>query len=306
MPHILVVGSLAYDDVQTPYDRRREVLGGAASYFSLAARLYAPVRLMGVVGDDFRQSDLERLRQKGVDIGGVDRAKGRSFRWLGRYDHDLVTAETINTDLGVFGDWEPQVPPSFVDSEFVFLANILPEIQLRMLEQVRAPIAVALDTMNYWIERKRDALTTVMSRVDIVTINEAEARQFCGTHNVIRAAREILALGPRAVVIKRAEYGALAVMRGTGGRAPRLFWTPAYPLEEVRDPTGAGDAFAGGLLGHLARAGTVDDRTLSHAVLHGTVCASFAVEQFSVDGIEQADEAGVEARVRELQALVSP
>ncbi|OLC22271.1 MAG: hypothetical protein AUH33_00120 [Chloroflexi bacterium 13_1_40CM_68_21] len=306
MPHILVVGSLAYDDVQTPYDRRREVLGGAASYFSLAARLYAPVRLMGVVGDDFRQSDLERLQQKGVDIGGVDRAKGRSFRWLGRYDHDLVTAETINTDLGVFGDWEPQVPPSFVDSEFVFLANILPEIQLRMLEQVRAPIAVALDTMNYWIERKRDALTTVMSRVDIVTINEAEARQFCGTHNVIRAAREILALGPRAVVIKRAEYGALAVMRGTGGRAPRLFWTPAYPLEEVRDPTGAGDAFAGGLLGHLARAGTVDDRTLSHAVLHGTVCASFAVEQFSVDGIEQADEAGVEARVRELQALVSP
>ena len=305
MPHILVVGSLAYDDVQTPYDRRREVLGGAASYFSLAARLYAPVRLMGVVGDDFRETDLERLQKKGVDIGGVDRAKGRSFRWLGRYDHDLVTAETINTDLGVFGDWEPQVPASFTDSEFVFLANILPEIQLRMLEQVRAPVVVALDTMNYWIERKRDALTTVMARVDIVTINEAEARQFRGTHNVIRAAREILALGPRAVVIKRAEYGALALMRGTGGGAPRLFWTPAYPLEEVRDPTGAGDAFAGGLLGHLARAGKLDDRTLCRAVLHGTVCASFAVEQFSVDGIEQADEAGVEARVRELQALVS-
>jgi len=305
VPHILVVGSLAYDDVQTPYDRRREVLGGAASYFSLAARLYAPVRLMGVVGDDFRETDLERLQKKGVDIGGVDRAKGRSFRWLGRYDHDLVTAETINTDLGVFGDWEPQVPASFTDSEFVFLANILPEIQLRMLEQVRAPVVVALDTMNYWIERKRDALTTVMARVDIVTINEAEARQFRGTHNVIRAAREILALGPRAVVIKRAEYGALALMRGTGGGAPRLFWTPAYPLEEVRDPTGAGDAFAGGLLGHLARAGKLDDRTLCRAVLHGTVCASFAVEQFSVDGIEQADEAGVEARVRELQALVS-
>jgi sugar/nucleoside kinase (ribokinase family) len=305
VPHILVVGSLAYDDVQTPYDRRRDVLGGAASYFSLAARLYAPVRLMGVVGDDFRESDLERLQKKGVDIGGVERAKGRSFRWLGRYDHDLVTAETINTDLGVFGDWEPQVPASFTDSEFVFLANILPEIQLRMLEQVRAPVVVALDTMNYWIERKRDALTTVMARVDIVTINEAEARQFRGTHNVIRAAREILALGPRAVVIKRAEYGALALMRGTGGGAPRLFWTPAYPLEEVRDPTGAGDAFAGGLLGHLARAGTLDDRTLCRAVLHGTVCASFAVEQFSVDGIEQADEAGIEARVRELQALVS-
>ena len=299
MPHILVVGSLAYDDVQTPYERRSDVLGGAASYFSLAARLYAPVRLMGVVGDDFRESDLQRLRKSGVDTAGVERAKGRSFRWLGRYDHDLVTAETINTDLGVFGDWDPEVPAAFTDSEFVFLANILPEIQLRMLEQVRAPIAVALDTMNYWIERKRDALTKVMSRVDIVTINEAEARQFCGTHSVIRAARQILALGPRAVVIKRAEYGALLLTKD------RTFWTPAYPLEEVRDPTGAGDAFAGGLLGHLAESGTVDDRTLCRAVLHGTVCASFAVEQFSVDGIEQADQKGVEARVRELQTLVS-
>jgi sugar/nucleoside kinase (ribokinase family) len=305
VPHILVVGSLAYDDVQTPYDRRRDVLGGAASYFSLAARLYAPVRLMGVVGDDFRESDLERLQKAGIDISGVERAKGRSFRWLGRYDHDLVTAETINTDLGVFGDWDPHVPAKFTDSEFVFLANILPAIQLRMLEQVHKPVAVALDTMNYWIERRRDELTEVMSRVDIVTINEGEARQFCGTHNVIRAAREILALGPRAVVIKRAEYGALALLRGSGGRAPRLFWTPAFPLEEVRDPTGAGDAFAGGLLGHLARAGTVDDQALCRAVLHGTVCASFAVEQFSVDGIEQADQAGVEARVRELQTLVS-
>ena len=298
-PHILVVGSLAYDDVHTPYDSRREVLGGAASYFSLAACLYAPVRLMGVVGDDFRTSDLDRLKAKGIDLAGVEHAKGKSFRWLGKYDHDLVTAETINTDLGVFGDWEPAVPPGFVDSEFVFLANILPEIQGRMLDQVRAPRATALDTMNYWIERRRDALTSVMARVDIVTINEAEARQLCGTHSVLKAAREILRLGPRAVVIKRAEYGALLV---TGDR---LFWTPAYPLEEVRDPTGAGDAFAGGLLGHLARAGKLDDRTLCEAVLHGTVCASFAVEDFSVDGIERADAAGVERRVRELHALVS-
>ena len=297
--HILVVGSLAYDDVRTPYDSRREVLGGAASYFSLAACLYAPVRLMGVVGDDFRASDLERLRAKGIDLAGVEHAKGRSFRWLGRYDHDLATAETINTELGVFGDWEPAVPPAFADSEFVFLANILPEIQRRMLEQVRKPKAVALDTMNYWIERRRDALADVMTRVDIVTVNEAEARQFCGTHNVLKAARQILALGPRAVVIKRAEYGALLLT------AERIFWTPAYPLEEVRDPTGAGDAFAGGLLGHLARAGALDDRTLCQAVLHGTVCASFAVEAFSVDGIERADLASVERRVGELEALAT-
>jgi sugar/nucleoside kinase (ribokinase family) len=297
--HILVVGSLAYDDVNTPYDSRREVLGGAASYFSLAACLYAPVRLMGVVGDDFRASDLERLRTKGIDLAGVEHAKGKSFRWLGRYDHDLATAETINTDLGVFGDWEPTVPPAFVDSEFVFLANILPEIQGRMLDQVRRPKAIALDTMNYWIERRREALAGVMARVDIVTINEAEARQFCGTHNVLKAAREILALGPRAVVIKRAEYGALLLT------ADRVFWTPAYPLEDVRDPTGAGDAFAGGLLGHLARVGKLDDRTLCRAVLHGTVCASFAVEAFSVDGIERADLEAVERRVGELEALVT-
>jgi len=297
--HILVVGSLAYDDVHTPYDSRREVLGGAASYFSLAACLYAPVRLMGVVGDDFRASDLERLRVKGIDLSGVDHAKGRSFRWLGKYDHDLATAETINTDLGVFGDWEPTVPPAFADSEFVFLANILPEIQRRMLDQVRAPKAIALDTMNYWIERRRDALADVMTRVDIVTVNEAEARQFCGTHNVLKAAREILALGPRAVIIKRAEYGALLLT------ADRIFWTPAYPLDEVRDPTGAGDAFAGGLLGHLAQAGKLDDRTLCRAVLHGTVCASFAVEQFSVDGIERADLGAIERRVGQLEALVT-
>jgi sugar/nucleoside kinase (ribokinase family) len=296
--HILVVGSLAYDDVQTPYDSRREVLGGAASYFSLAACLYAPVRLMGVVGDDFRASDLERLRAKGIDLAGVEHAKGKSFRWLGRYDHDLATAETINTDLGVFGEWEPTVPPTFVDSEFVFLANILPEIQGRMLEQVRSPKAIALDTMNYWIERRRDALADVMTRVDIVTVNEAEARQFCGTHNVVKAARQMLALGPRAVIIKRAEYGALLLT------AERIFWTPAYPLDEVRDPTGAGDAFAGGLLGHLARTGKLDDRTLCQAVLHGTVCASFAVEAFSVDGIERADLGHVERRVGELEALV--
>ena len=299
MPHILVVGSLAYDDVQTPYDSRSEVLGGAASYFSLAARLYAPVRLMGVVGDDFRESDLDRLRAKGIDLDGVERASGRSFRWLGRYDHDLATAETLNTDLGVFGTWDPKVPARFADSEFVFLANILPAIQSRMLDQVRAPHAVALDTMNYWIARERAALTAVMSRVGIVTLNEAELRQYCATHNVLHAAREVLALGPRAVVIKRAEYGALLVTRD------RLFWTPAFPLEEVRDPTGAGDAFAGGLLGHLAESGAVDDAALCRAVVHGTVCASFAVEQFSVDGIERADRASVEKRVRRLTELVS-
>ena len=305
MPHILVVGSLAYDDVQTPFDSRRGVLGGAASYFALAAALYAPVRLVGVVGDDFRDADLARFASRQIDLAGLERRPGRSFRWLGRYDEELNAAETLNTDLGVFADWQPRVPAAFADSEFVFLANILPAIQLRLLDQVRAPTAVALDTMNYWIERERDVLAQVVARVDIVTVNEAEARQFCRTHSVLRAAREILALGPRAVVIKRAQYGALLFARAPAG-ARRMFWAPAYPLEAVRDPTGAGDAFAGGLLGHLAQTGSLDNGTLCRAVLHGTVCASFAVEEFSVEGIERADPAGIAARLRELEALVTP
>ena len=296
---ILVVGSLAYDDVETPFERRKAVLGGAASYFALAARLYAPVRLCGVVGDDFVQSDLERLASRGIDMAGVERRPGRSFRWLGRYNYELNTAETINTDLGVFADWQPEVPSSFRDSDTVFLANIHPRIQLRTLEQVRSPRIAAVDTMNYWIERERDALIQVISRVQIVTVNEAEARQLCKTHSTVRAGREILKLGPRAVVIKRGEYGAVLFTKD------RVFWAPAYPLEEIRDPTGAGDSFAGGLMGELSRTDNIDDTALCRAVLNGTVCASYAVEDFSVEGIDRADPAAIDRRVRELERLVT-
>lgn len=285
--------------MQTPFASRTEVLGGAASYFALAASMYAPVRLVGVVGDDFRERDLERFRQRGIDIEGVERERGRSFRWLGRYDYGLNAAETINTDLGVFGDWRPRVPARFTTSELVFLANIHPEIQLHTLEQMRKPALVVLDTMNFWIEKERDALVKVIGRVDIVSINEAEVRQLAGTQSVFRAAKEVLALGPRAVVVKRSEYGALLLTR------ERAFWTPAYPLEEVRDPTGAGDAFAGGFMGHLASCAQIDDTTFRRAMLHGTVCASFAVEDFSVDGIERADAETAKARVRDLEALAT-
>ena len=298
-PHILVVGSLAYDEVHTPYESRRDVLGGAASYFSLAARLYAPVRLMSVVGDDFRSSDLDRLRTRGVDVDGVEHTRGRSFRWLGRYDSGLAAAETMNTELGVFGDWRPTVPPEYADSDYVFLANMAPRIQRSVLDQIHKPNVVALDTMHEWIGRDRDALAEVMRRVDIVTVNDAEARQFSGTKDVESAARAMLALGPRAVVIKRGADGAILLT------ADRVSTVPAYPTADVRDPTGAGDAFAGGLLGHLARARALDDRTMRRAVLHGTACASFVVETFSVDGIEAATPAAVEKRVGELEALVT-
>lgn len=298
MTNILVVGSLAYDDVQTPVEHRTNVLGGAASYFAIAASLYAPVRLVGVVGDDFREADLQRLRGRGIDLAGLERRRGGSFRWLGKYDYAMNTAETINTDLGVFADWQPKVPEAFADSEFVFLANIDPEIQLATLRSVRSPKAVALDTMNYWIDHKREALLEVLSHVDIVSVNESEARQLCGTVSVPKAAREILALGPRAVVVKRGEYGSVLFTRTFS------FWSPAFPFDEVIDPTGAGDSFAGGFLGHLAESGSVDDRALRRATLHGTVCASFAVESFSVDGIEAATAQDVAARYRVLQDLV--
>ena len=295
---ILGVGSLAYDDVRTPLASRKSVLGGAASYFSMAASLYAPVRLVGVVGDDFREEDVARLTSRGIDIAGLERREGRSFRWKGTYDFALDTAETINTDLGVFGDWQPRIPQEFADSEFVFLANIHPKIQLATLEQIKRPALVALDTMNYWIEKEREALVRVIKRVDIVSINVGEVRQFVGTTSVVRAAREILALGPRALVVKRGEHGATLFTNDS------MFWSPAWPLEEVVDPTGAGDTFAGGVLGYLADQGAVDDAALRRAVLHGSVCASFAVERFSVDGIEAATRGDVEARHDALRDLI--
>ncbi len=300
MADILVVGSLAYDDVQTPFERRRSVLGGAASYFAFAAVLYARVHLVGVVGEDFDGDDVGRLARRGIDTDGIERRPGRSFRWFGRYDYDMSTAETLNTDLGVFGDWHPRVPDGLRETPYVFLANIDPEIQLDVLRQVRAPRLVAMDTMNYWLEFKRPHVAEVMARSQVVCINEAEARQFAQTFSIIRAAREILELGPTALVIKRGEHGAMLFTRDGG-----VFWSPAYPLEKVQDPTGAGDAFAGGLIGHLATADVLDPTELRRATVHGTVCASFAVESFSVDGIEGADADALEGRYRVLRSLVS-
>ncbi|MBU6423293.1 MAG: sugar kinase [Chloroflexota bacterium] len=299
MPEILVVGSVAYDDVQTPFDRRRDLLGGAASYFALAASRYAPVHVVAVVGEDFREGDIERLRAEGIDVAGIERRPGRSFRWHGRYDYDMSAAETLNTDLGVFADWHPVVPDGKRDVPYVFLANIDPDIQLDLLDQVGRPQLIAMDSMNYWLEFKRDAVATVMSRADVVCINEGEARQFAQTFSIIRAAREILDLGPTALVVKRGEHGAMLFLHDGG-----VFWSPAYPLEKVQDPTGAGDSFAGGFVGHLAAVGRTDPVELRRAVVHGTVSASFAVETFSVDGVARATPEAVDERYRLLRSLV--
>ncbi len=294
-----MVGSVAYDDVQTPFDRRRNVLGGAASYFALAASRYARVHVVGVVGEDFRDDDVERLRGKGVDVAGIERRGGSSFHWSGRYDYEMSAAETLHTDLGVFADWHPILPDDKRDIPFVFLANIDPEIQLDLLDQVRDPQLVAMDSMNYWLEYKRDAVAKVMSRANVVCINEGEARQFAQTFSIIRAAREILELGPEALVVKRGEHGAMLFLRGGG-----VFWSPAYPLEKVQDPTGAGDSFAGGFVGYLASEGRTDPLQLRRAVVHGTVSASFAVETFSVDGVASATPDEVDERYRLLRSLV--
>jgi sugar/nucleoside kinase (ribokinase family) len=300
VPDILVVGSLAYDDVRTPFERRRDVLGGAASYFALAARLYGTVRLVAVVGDDFRDEDIERLARRGVDVSGIERRSGRSFRWSGRYAYDMSTAETLNTDLGVFEHWRPHVPDAMRDAPFVFLANIHPKIQLDVLEQVRSPRLVATDSMDFWLDHERASVADVMARSQVVCINESEARQFAQTFSIMRAARLILELGPAALVVKRGEHGAMLFLKGGG-----TFWSPAYPMEKVQDPTGAGDAFAGGFLGHLAAAGRDDAHELRRAVVHGTVCASFAVETFSIDGIDAATPDAVDGRYRVLRSIVS-
>ncbi|GAC1461369.1 MAG: PfkB family carbohydrate kinase [Candidatus Limnocylindrales bacterium] len=296
---ILVVGSLAYDDVHTAVELRSDVLGGAASYFAVAAARHAPVRLVGVIGEDFAASDVARIAAAGVDLHGLERRPGRSFRWLGRYDETFGAAETINTDLGVFADWKPTVPDAYRDSEYVVLANIDPEIQLAVRDQLPAARFVALDSMNYWITTKREALLRVIARVDLVCLNEAEIRQLWGRPDISAGARDLLALGPRAVVVKRAEHGA------TLYSAEGMFWCPAYPVRRVVDPTGAGDTFAGGLVGALARADAVGGSDLRRAVVQGTVSASFAVESFSIDRLASATDAEAESRCAELAALVS-
>ncbi len=273
---MLVVGSVALDSVETPFGRVDEALGGSATYFSIAASLFGPVRLVAVVGNDFPREHIDLLRSRGVDTHGLEIAPGKTFRWAGRYGLDLNVAETLDTQLNVFATFHPKLPPGWDSTEYVLLANIDPDLQLEVLRQMRGARLTILDTMNFWIASKRAELTETMRRVDVVLMNEAEARQYANTYSLRRAARTILDLGPRALIVKRGEYG--AVMFTPEG----YFTAPAYPLEEVKDPTGAGDCFAGGFLGHLARAGSTTLGELRRAVIFGSVVASFVVEDFSV------------------------
>jgi sugar/nucleoside kinase (ribokinase family) len=296
---VLVVGSVALDSVETPFGRADDVLGGSGTFFSSAASHFAPVQLVGVVGDDYPVEKLAVLTERGVDLSGVEQTAGSSFRWRGRYRHDLNAAETLETHLGVFSHFAPKIPEKFRRAPFVFLANIDPRLQLQVLEQVEKPRLVACDTMNFWIESRRPELLELLKHVDLITLNDGEARQLTEHTNLVHAARWILDRGPRHVLIKKGEHGAFMFTKDS------VFFAPAYPLESVFDPTGAGDSFAGGFIGHLAATGDLSDRGMRRAVVVGSAMGSFAVEKFSNTRLLEITRADIDARVQEFRQLVA-
>jgi sugar/nucleoside kinase (ribokinase family) len=297
---VLVVGSVALDSVETPFGKADNVLGGSGTFFAASASHLAPVQLVGVIGNDYPIDELKAaLGSRPVDLSGLEQADGASFRWRGRYRHDLNMAETLETHLGVFSSFHPKIPEKFRRAPFVFLGNIDPRLQLDVLTQVERPKLVACDTMNFWIESRRPDLLKLLGHVDLITLNDAEARQLTEEFNLVKAARWIMARGPKVVVIKKGEHGAFMFTEGS------IFYAPAYPLESVFDPTGAGDSFAGGFVGYLARSGDLSEANLRRAVIHGSVMGSFAVEKFSVTRLLEVTPEDIARRVADFFRLTS-
>jgi sugar/nucleoside kinase (ribokinase family) len=296
---LLVVGSVALDTVETPFGKITDALGGSATFFSAAASLFCPVRLVGVVGDDYPMDQLEFLARRGVDLSGLEQAKGESFRWSGVYSFDLNSRETRETRLGVFAEFSPRIPAAFHDAQWVFLGNIDPDLQCDVLDQVKSPRLVACDTMNFWIESKRDALMRLLARVDLLLVNDSEARELSGDHNLLRAARWIQERGPEMVIVKKGEHGAILFTRDM------IFFAPGFPLEDVFDPTGAGDAFAGGFMGYIARVGSSSSDDLRRAMMYGSAMGSFAVEKFGVERLIDLTAAEIHNRVRVFRDMTS-
>ena len=295
---LLVVGSIALDSVHTPFGETADDPGGSALFFAAAAVLLHPVQVGGVVGSDYPAAALEALAARGVDLAGVEHAEGESFRWKGKYSYDLSSRETLETRLGVFAGFRPKIPPAFRNAKYVFLGNIDPELQLGVLDQVKDPKLVACDTMNYWIQSKRDVLLELLRHIDMLIVNDGEARELSGEWNVYRAARWLLTRGPRLAVVKQGEHGAILMAPGY------TFKVPAYPLEEVFDPTGAGDAFAGGVMAHLARTDDLSEANLRRAMVYGAAMGSFAVEEFGIRRFARVTQGEVAARVRAFRDLV--
>jgi sugar/nucleoside kinase (ribokinase family) len=294
---ILVVGSIALDSVKTPFGEAREALGGSALFFSSAASFFTQVSLVGVVGQDFPRGEIEFLARRGVDLSGLEVMPGQTFRWCGSYEYDMNEAKTHSTCLNVFQEFRPKLSPQHAGAEFLFLANIDPVLQRDVIGKVTKPKAIGCDTMNFWIQGKRDELLKTLALVDIMFINDAEARMLAGVPNLIKAAKAIRALGPKILVIKKGEHGSMLFTDHT------VFAVPAYPLEDVFDPTGAGDSFAGGFMGYLASKGKVEEETLRRAMIYGSVMASFNVEKFSMDRLKTLTKAEIEARFKDFRKL---
>ena len=296
---ILVVGSVAYDDLETPFGKKPNVLGGAATHFSASASFFTPVQLVGVVGGDFNEKELNFLRDRGVDLAGLQIQKeGKTFHWKGRYGYDLNEAQTLETHLNVFAHFDPTLPKNFQSSPYVFLANIDPELQLKVLSQVSRPKLVAMDTMNYWIKGKLEALKKILQKVDCLLVNEGEARQLSNEHNLVKAYKKIREWGPKTLVIKRGEYGALLFTDSF------IFSAPGFPLEDIKDPTGAGDSFAGGFMGYLAKSNApLNETTLKHAVICGSTMASFQVEAFGLERMKTLTKKEIQQRFQAFKRL---
>jgi sugar/nucleoside kinase (ribokinase family) len=297
---LLVVGSVAFDAIETPHGKVGSTLGGAASYFALAASHFAPVRMVAVVGDDFTEKDEAVFRGRNIDLSGLEHAEGKTFFWAGRYSLNMNERTTLATELNVFGSFRPTLPDAYLHSPFVFLGNIDPTLQRSVLKQVRRkPKVVGLDTMNYWIDGTPAELRETLKHVQILTINDDETRQLTGEHNLFRAAKHVFKMGPRTLIIKRGEHGALMIHDGF------IFSVPAFPLEEVRDPTGAGDAFAGGFMGYLAGVGRINEQTLRSAMVYGSVLASFTVERFGVERLARVTRREIKERARRFAKLTA-
>ena len=297
---LLVVGSVAFDAIETPFGRVERTVGGAATYFSLAASFFTRVNLVGVVGNDFTAKHEEVFRGRSVDLAGLERAEGKTFFWSGKYHDNLNDRTTLATDLNVFAEFRPKLPESFRKSRYIFLANIDPTLQRSVLEQVAGkPKLVALDTMNYWIEGTPDELKKTLKQTQVLMINDSETRQLSDEHNLLRAAKAIFKMGPKTLVIKRGEHGAMMV------HGDSVFCVPAYPLDDIHDPTGAGDSFAGGFMGYLASAGKINANSLKLAMVYGSVLGSFAVEKFGLDRLLKLKRREITDRVRHFHKLTT-
>jgi sugar/nucleoside kinase (ribokinase family) len=299
LSNLVVVGSFGLDTLETPFEKAERVLGGSAPYFALAANLYTDVGVVAVIGDDYPQEHIDLLEKKGINLDGLQRAAGESFFWHGKYHFDMNTRDTLETRLGVFAEFQPNLPASYRKAPYLFLANILPTLQMAVQEQIESPKLVVLDSMNLWIETAKPQLTEAMRRSDILTINDQEARQYAETPNLLAAARTIMTNGPKGIIIKKGEHGVIFVS------PDGVFGAPALLLEEVKDPTGAGDSFAGGFMGYLAETGDLSFAGIKRALVHGTAVASFTVESLGIDRLASITRDDVQARYRELLEFTS-